>query len=91
MRNRRTITMLVALVLAFAAMTGPALADHDHKLLTPGGCVPVPVGHQDHGPDDPGLKFHGGAHVGPAVGHKGPGEWPLGQGNSQVTVDGGAC
>lgn len=74
------------------ALAGPASANHDHQLHNPGGCVTVPVAHQDHGLTDPGNKFHGAAHKGAATSQDPvTGHWVLGQGNSPVWVDGGSC
>lgn len=86
----RIIRLIIGAFLALGVMAGPALADHDHKLQNPSGCHTVPVGHQDHDADDPGKKFHGAAHKGPATEQQ-DGKWVLGQGNSPVSVDGGAC
>lgn len=84
---KRVVTLVTTGALAFGLMAGPALADHDHKLTNPGGCHTIPVGHQDHGDEEPGRKFHGGAHKGPATAEDGT----LGNGNSQAKVEGGAC
>lgn len=74
------------------ALAGPASANHDHQLNNPSGCVTIPVGHQAHGATDPGRKFHGAAHKGAAtVQEPVTGHWVLGQGNSQLWVDGGSC
>lgn len=86
MIKRAMMTAAAASLLALG-VAGPAAADHDHQLHNPSGCHTVPVSHQDHGADDPGRKFHGGAHKGPSVDEDGR----LGNGHSQVTVAGGAC
>lgn len=87
---KRMGTLIAGGALALGMMAGPALADHDHQVNNPGGCHTVPVGHQAHGEDDPGKKFHGSAHKGPATEEQ-DGEFVLGQGNSRVSVAGGAC
>lgn len=84
---KRVVTLVASGALAFGLMAGPALAGHDHQLHNPSGCHTVPVGHQAHGDDEPGRKFHGGAHKGPATADDGT----LGNGNSQVRVAGGSC
>lgn len=88
---RRIVTVAAATLLALGTMAGPALAKHPHHMEHPGGCSDVPVGHQAHGEDEPGNKFHGGAHVGAATEEDDDGDQRLGQGNSQVTVHGGEC
>lgn len=88
---KRMVTLIAVGTLALGMMAGPALASHDHQLNNPSGCHTVPVGHQAHGEDDPGKKFHGSAHKGPATEQDSEGNWVLGQGNSPVYVDGGAC
>lgn len=88
---RRLVSLLAGATLAVGLMAGPALANHDHQLNNPGGCHTVPVSHQAHGEEDPGRKFHGAAHKGAATEQGEDGRWYLGQGNSPVWVDGGAC
>ncbi|MBW3562260.1 MAG: hypothetical protein KY437_07165 [Actinobacteria bacterium] len=79
-------TLVATAVLAVAALSAtPASASHDHHLDLPnGGCATIPVGHQDHGSDAPGRKFHGGLHTGV------PGTFAFAQGG-QVSVAGGGC
>lgn len=84
---KRILMLVSALLLTFGLMAGPALADHDHHMENPSGCRDIPVGHQAHGEDDPGRKFHGAAHKGPATDEDGR----LGKGNSPNTVSGGSC
>ena len=94
---RRTTSLFTALLLAISMLATPAAADHDHNLNNPSACVTIKVGQQAHGPADPGLKFHGSAHVGAAVEHHdshpdhGDNIGILGQGNSPVWVGGGSC
>lgn len=88
---KRFLTLIASGALALGLMAGPALASHDHQLNNPGGCHTIPVGHQAHGEDDPGNKFHGAAHKGAATQQNEDGQWVLGKGNSHVWVDGGAC
>lgn len=93
-RNRmmkRVVILAATGALAVGMFAGPALASHDHQLNNPSGCHTVPVSHQDHQASDPGNKFHGSAHKGPATEQNADGDWILGQGNSRVSVDGGAC
>ena len=82
----RTKIAVAAVALAIVALpAGPAFASHDHHLDLPNdGCATIPVGHQAHGEEDPGKKFHGGLHTGV------PGTFAFDQGG-QVTVSGGAC
>ena len=91
---KRSLIVTGSALLALALLAGPALADHDHRLLTPGGCVTVPVGHQAHAPGESwepgsgqGAYFHSGLHVGATDASN----QVLGQGNSRVEVFGGAC
>lgn len=84
---RRLLTVIASGALMVGMLAGPALAHHDHQMNNPSGCHTVPVGHQAHGEDDPGNKFHGAAHKGPAADEEGR----LGKGNSRATVAGGAC
>lgn len=86
MMKRIILTAAAASLLAVGA-AGPAAADHDHQLNNPSGCHTIPVGHQAHGDDDPGNKFHGSAHVGAATDDEGV----LGKGNSRASVTGGGC
>lgn len=90
MRTRtRGLTLAVAAAGMLATTALPAAANHDHIIVTPGGCHTIPVSHQAHGGDDPGRKFHGGAHVGAAAGDAVErGVATLGKGNSQVKVAG---
>lgn len=90
MRKAVRRTVVAGVAGSVLALAGPASANHDHQLNNPGGCVDIPVAHQQHGADDPGRKFHGAAHKGPATTQV-TGRWVLGQGNSQVWVDGGSC
>jgi hypothetical protein len=93
----RRITVLFTALLALGMLAAPAAAHHDHNLNNPSGCVTIRVGHQAHRPGDPGLKFHGSAHVGAAVEHHpsghefGPNIGILGKGNSPVWVGGFEC
>jgi hypothetical protein len=94
---RRITVLFTALLLALGMLATPAAAHHDHNLNNPSGCVTIKVGHQTHGPNDPGLKFHGSAHVGAAVEHHPTGHafgeniGILGRGNSPVWVGGNGC
>lgn len=79
-------TAPAAAALAILAIpVSPAFASHDHHLDLPhGGCTTIPVGHQTHGEDDPGKKFHGGLHTGV------PATFAFAQGE-RITVAGDAC
>jgi len=98
---RRVTILFTALLFAMSMLATPAVADHDHNLNNPGGCIDIPVGEirgqYYHGADDPGLKFHGAAHVDAAVEHYdnhddfGGNIGILGQGNSPVWVGGDPC
>jgi hypothetical protein len=86
---KRSITVASSVLLLLGLLAGPAAANHDHWLRNPSGCVRIPVGHQAHGENDPGLKFQGSAHVGAAVGwHTENGVGTLGHGSSPVQVEG---
>lgn len=87
---RRSIATIAAGVMLVGATAAPALADHDHQLTNPSGCHTIPVGHQAHGDEDPGRKFHGAAHKGAATEPVGD-LMVLGKGNSRVSVAGGTC
>jgi hypothetical protein len=91
---KRLLIATVSAMLALALLAGPALADHDHRLITPGRCVTVPVGHQQHAPGESwergsgqGAYFHSGLHIGATDASN----QVLGKGNSRVRVFGGAC
>ena len=91
---KRLLIATVSGLLALAMLAGPALADHDHHLMTPGGCVTVPVADQDHAPQDSwepgsgqGAYFHSGLHIGATDASN----QVLGKGNSRVQVFGQAC
>lgn len=82
---KHKITAAAAVLAIVAIPASPAFANHDHHLDLPNGdCATIPVGHQAHGEDDPGRKFHGGLHTGV------PGTFAFAQGG-QITVAGGAC
>lgn len=88
---KRVVTLVAGAALGLGLMAGPALAHHDHQMNNPSGCHTIPVGHQEHGADDPGNKFHGAAHKGAATETNEEGQDVLGKGNSRNYVAGGAC
>ena len=92
--SKRITTLLAAAALAVGLIAAPALAAHPHTLTTPGGCVDgaggLGVG-QPHAEGDQwepgqGRFVHSGLHMGAT----GPDNVTLGQGNSRVTITGGA-
>ena len=80
------ILAMVVAVAAMVALSGPALAAHDHYLVTPGTCVEdVARGQTEKGPGEGGYhKFHDKVHFGTAgtfaLGTAGsePGKAPVG-------------
>ena len=70
MRMRRIILLVTvaAVMAAMMALAGPAFANHDHNLTTPGTIVvDIANGQTEKCASDPGgHKFHDNVHVGQA-------------------------
>lgn len=86
---RRVVLLLTvaAVMTAMMALAGPALASHDHYLVTPGTCVEdVASGQTAKGPGEDGYhRFHENVHLGQ------PGDEAFANPTNPVSVGKGTC
>jgi hypothetical protein len=83
MRRIILLVTVAAVIAAMMALAGPAFADHDHNLTTPGTTVEdVADGQTEKCASEPGgHKFHENVHVGQ------PGDEAFANENNPVSVD----